>query len=100
MPSNPKGTLRPKPVLSRPNRRKPLKIYDEAINFLVLGLKFMEQEKIPLNISTVDNLKVYFRRYCVNNNIRGKHKDSMWRIVHAQIVDAKTKMKSNERIVA
>lgn len=81
---------RTKIISGPPVRRvKPHDNFTAGMLFLAAATQYMADKGIVLSKENVDMLRQYYRNWSHNNRIRGKEKASIWRIVHAQILEVK-----------
>lgn len=75
-----------KPVpRKRPDRRRPKSNLDEAQKFIEIAIAHQTHIGVELTANNVDVLRRLFHNYAHNTGLRGKQKDSIWRIVQAEI---------------
>jgi hypothetical protein len=81
---------RPRP---RPVRRRPADNYNEALLFIATAVGYMNEQKDPLHTGNLEKVKPLYSNYCRNTGLRGKAKESVWRIVKSQLDQVKADSK-------
>lgn len=79
---------KPKPI-PWPTRKRPTDNYNAALGFLGAVISHMSKQGTPLTTKNIDVVKHHYGNYCWNVGLRGKQKESIWRIIHAQMLEVK-----------
>lgn len=74
-----------------PKRRRPTDFRGEALTFLSIGLKVLEERGIPQEtLKTALWLPIVYRNYSFHTGLRGKQKVMVWNHVRRIIQEAKS----------
>lgn len=89
----------PKPkTLPWPERKKPTDNYAFALAFIGEAITHMARQGTPLTTSNLGTLEKMYGNYCWNTGLRGKQKQSIWRIIKAQVADVKSQIQKAGKV--